>query len=166
MRSTAFVLTLAALGVFAAVGVALDRAAAARTVSADRENLRRQLEQSMLMARKHPKVFGAGVVPPSRDFSLKSLAQEAATARGVTIGYLTENDREADRGRRERQVLLRVTQATHANLVRFLQDLESQGAGARVKEIHARPSRETPDTYEEAEIVLSRWAPSVEEKKP
>jgi hypothetical protein len=163
VKSPVFVLTLVALAVAAAAGVAVDRAAAARSARDEREEAQRQLEKAVALAAQHPRAFGARSALPAREAGLKSLAQETATERNVTIGYLSETERDADKGCRERQVIIRVVNVGHANLVLFLQDLENRGGGARIKEIHVRPSREIVDTYEEAEIVLSKIA---QESKP
>lgn len=156
MKSNAFILTLAALAVAAGAGFALDRAAFARVSRADREEVQRQLDKVQALAAQHRKAFGAGAVISARPEGLKTLAQETAAQRQVTIAHLSESDREADKGGRERQVMVRLTNVLHANLVFFLQDLEARGGGAKVKEIHLRPSRELPDAYDESEIILSR----------
>jgi hypothetical protein len=164
VRNPAFVLALAALAVVAAGGFAADRYGAARAAREEREDAQRSLEKAVSLAAEHPRAFGPQAILPATDSALKTLAQEFAAGRNVTIGYLTESERETDKGRRERQVLVRLVNPGHPNLILFLQDLETRGGGARVKEIHVRPSREIPDAYEEAEIVLSKIV--AEEKKP
>jgi hypothetical protein len=167
MKSPAFVLGLVALLVAGAGGFAADRGFSARTARAEREEAQGQLEKAVKLAAEHPRVFGPeAVVHPAGDSTLKTVAQETATSRQVTIGFLSESERDADKGRRERQVIIRLVNAGHPNLIRFLQDLESHGGGARVKEIHVRPSREVPDAYEEAEIVLSKVSGAPADKKP
>jgi hypothetical protein len=165
VKSPAFVLTFAALLLAAAGGFAADRCSAARQAREEREEAQRSLEKAVKLASEYPRAFGPhAVAPVAGESGLKTLAQEFATSRSVTIGYLTESDRESDKGRRERQMIIRLVNAGHPNLVLFLQDLESRGGGAKIKEIHVRPSRDIPDAYEEAEVVVSRFAP--EEKKP
>jgi hypothetical protein len=166
MRSPAFVLSLAALAVLASAGLAADRWVAARAARAEREEAELALEKAAVLAREHSRVFGPLAAAPARDASLKVLAQELATGRNVTLGYLSESEREGEKGLRERQVILRLVGAAHPNLVLYLQDLESRSGGAKVKEIHVRPSREVPDVYEEAEIVLSKSVAAPEGKKP
>lgn len=164
MKSPTFVLSLAALAA-AAGGFSADRYAAARQAREEREEAQAALEKAVKLAADHPRAFGVhAITPVAGESALKTLAQEFATSRSVTIGYLTESERESDKGRRERQVLIRLVNAGHPNLILFLQDLESRGGGAKVKEIHVRPSRDVADAYEEAEIVVSKLAP--EEKKP
>ena len=166
MKTPAFVLTLVALMVLAAGAYAADRCAAARTARGNREEARLQLEKAVELAAAFPRAFGPLATAPTRDAALKTLAQETAVNRSVTIGYLAESERDADKGRRERQVILRLVNAGHSNLVLFLQDLERRGGGAKVKEIHVRPSRVISDAYEEVEVVLSKVSASPEEKKP
>jgi len=166
VRSPVFVLTFAAAALIATGGFALNRYAAARNARGARESAQRDLEKAVKIAAEHPRSFGPEAVPAQTGAALKSLAQGLATSRGVTIGYLTENDREADKGRRERQVMIRLVSPGHQNLVLFLQDLESRGGGAKVKELHLRPSKDVTDAYEEAEVILSKTAPVAEEKKP
>lgn len=156
MKSPAFVLTLAVFAVAAAAGFAADRRAAAASARAEREDTQRRLEKAVALAGEHPNAFGSRSAPAARDAALKSLAQEAATGRDVNLAYLSESDRDSDKGRRERQVIVRLVNADHANLVLFLQDLEARGGGARIKELHVRPSKNIPDAYEEVEVVLSR----------
>ena len=165
MKGSLFVLTLIALAVAAAGGFAADRYSAARTAREERDEAQRALEKAVRLAAEHPRAFGPhAVAPSSGESGLKTLAQEFATSRNVTIGYLTESERESEKGRRERQMIIRLVNAGHPNLILFLQDLENRGGGAKVREIHVRPSREITDAYEEAEIVVSKFAP--EEKKP
>ncbi len=167
MKSPVFVLTLAALAVCAAAGVAADRYTAARAAREERDQAQQDLKKAVALVAEHPRAFGPDAPAPGSDaLSLKALAQEAAAARNVPLGYLSESERDADKGRRERQVLLRLVNAGHPNLVLFLQDLESRGGGARIKELHVRPSREIADAYEDVEIVLSKTVAVSPEKKP
>jgi hypothetical protein len=160
------VLGLAALTFLSGAGFAADRWAAARAARGAREEAEGCLEKATALARKYPRVFGPLPSPSARGSSIKVLAQEFAASRNVTLGYLSESEREGEKGRRERQVILRLMDAPHPNLVRFLEDLEGRSGGAKVKEIHIRPSREIPDAYQEAEIVLSKGVTAAPEKKP
>jgi hypothetical protein len=166
VKKSAFVLTIAALGVVAAAAGASNRYAAAAAARAGREEVQQALVKAVALAAEHPRAFGPDAAAPMGDSSLKALAQEAAASRGVSLGYLSESERETDKGRRERQVLLRLVNAAHPNLVLFLQDLETRGGGAKVKELHLRPSREIPDAYEEVEVVLSKTVAAQTERKP
>jgi hypothetical protein len=166
VKSTVIVLMLAGLVVAAAAVVAGERLVAARAACSEREEVQLRLRKAVLLAGEHPASFGPGAAPAGADASLKTLVQESAATHSVTIGYLSENDRDLEKGRRERQVVVRLTQASHPNLVLFLQELETKGAGARVKELHVRPSRDAADAYEEAEILLARFSLAREERKP
>jgi hypothetical protein len=165
MRTDRIVLVLSVLVVLGAGAFATDRYLAARVARQDRESAQRDVEAAALLISKHPQSFGFKGTT-SEEGSLKTTAQESAARHGVTIGYLAENERDTEKGRREHQVNLRVANAPHSNLVHFLQELERLGAGAWVKEIHVRPSREVADAYEEAEIVLSKSSAATLEKKP
>jgi hypothetical protein len=151
-------LALGLLAVLAAGGAHLDRVGARDQVRLEREAAQAQLETALRQAATRPSRFGVLAAAPAADGSLKPLAQELAASRQVPLGYLSESERDGEGGRRERQLVLRLVNAPHPNLVRFLEDLEARGAGARVKEVHLRPSREHPDAYEEAEVVLARPA--------
>lgn len=156
MKRAEFVLILAVVPVIAAALFAMDRWAALRAVREERIELFERLDKALSLARSHPAAFGANAPPvvPGPEV-LKTFAQEAAARRNVNVAYLSETEREGEKGMRERHVVVRVVNAGHANLIAFLEDVEIRG-GARVREIHVRPSRSIPDAYEEAEIVFSR----------
>jgi hypothetical protein len=155
MKRPALVLTVSALAVATAGFFAVDRGMTAMGAEQEWEYAQRDLGEALRLAARHPRMFGPTALPTSGS-PLKSLAQDSATACGVTIGFLSENEREREKGRREVQVVLRLVSAPHGNLVRFLRDLEERGTGARIREIHVRPSRENSESYEEVEIVLAR----------
>jgi hypothetical protein len=157
----ALVLSLA--GVILATVFAVERAASAVLLERERTAAARDLAAAADLAKRHPRLFERASGTES-DTSLKAFVQESAAKREVTIGFLSESEREMERGRRELQVLVRLTQARHGNLVRFLGDVEEEGAGARVREIHVRPSREDSQVYEEAEIVLAKAVAARAEK--
>jgi hypothetical protein len=165
MKSARIVLALCVLGILGAGLFAADRYAKARVIRQDRENAEGELGRALGLVSGHPALFGPHGTR-SDPGSLKALAQESATRRGVTIGYLSENEREADKGRRERQVIIRIANAPHSSLVLFLRELEGGGTGAWIKELHVRPSREIADAYEETEVVLSKLVTTQGEKKP
>ena len=154
MRSPAFILVSALLAIATTGFFALDRYRAWKNLRERRESLQGQIQKAVKLIQDHPHAFGPQAVVAGTS-SLKNLAQETSTKRNITLGYLSESERVADKGGRERQVIVRLVQAGHSNLVRFLEDMEREG-GARVKELHLRPSREIPDGYEEAEIVFSK----------
>jgi len=166
VKNAAFALTLAALAVCAAAGYAADRYSAAKSAREGREEAQQALQKAVALSAEHPRAFGANAATPTGDSSLKSLAQETAASRNVALGYLSESERDTEKGRHERQVLVRLVNAGHPNVVLFLQDLEARGGGAKIKELHVRPSREIPDAYEEVEVVVSKTVASTTEKKP
>jgi hypothetical protein len=155
VKHPVFPIVLAGLIALLAGGAAAERAAARHAARAAREAAHRELEDALLLARRHPQAFGFRAAAPGES-SLKSAAQEAAARRGLVIGALSESEREIDAGRRERQVLVRLLDAPHAELVRYLADLEGAPGGARVKELHLRPSESRGGAYEEAEVVMAR----------
>ncbi len=153
-RTTAY-LALAASFLLGGAVFAIERSLALSQARESRETATRELEDALKLAARHPGAFGAGAAPAGES-ALKTLAQDLAAKRSLAIGFLSETDREAERGRRERQVIVRLVHPVHGNLVRFLGDLEAQGGGARIKEIHVRPSTSEADRYEEAEVVVVR----------
>lgn len=154
MKRLALPFALAGTVLAGAAAFATERGLAWAAAREARLAAHREIEDALRLAARHPNAFGIQAAPG--ESSLKSLAQETAARRGLQIGALSESERELDRGRRERQVVVRVVDAPHAELVRFLDDLEAQGAGAKVKEIHLRPSETRNGAYEEAEVVVSR----------
>ena len=155
MRRTALVLASALLVLLGSAAFAVERGLAASRSREAREAAVAELAETLALAAKHPGAFG-GPAPKAGESALKTLAQQASARRSLTLAYLSESEREAEKGRVERQVTLRLVAPGHAALVGLLQDLERDGAGARVKEIHVRPSPERSDLYEDAEIVLAR----------
>jgi len=164
--SSRFALILAVLAVCIAAGIAADRMAVASSARREREAARESLRRAAALLVEHPQVFGPGASSRTGGVSLKTLVEEAARIRNVSLGYLSETQRETDRGPQERQVLIRLLNAVHSNVVFFLQDLETRSCGARIKELHLRPSRVLPDTYEEVEVVVSKGVPKTDGKGP
>lgn len=124
----------------------------------------RKLREARTLALRHPSVFRAdtslfGEVP------LKALVQNTARKHGLRIAFLSEMEREAGKGVRERLVSARFSGSPHSKFVLFLLDLEKEGAGAKVKELHLRPSKDTSDVYQDGEIVFSKLF-AAPEKKP
>jgi hypothetical protein len=152
----ASVLIIALLAIATAGFFALDRYRTWKIFRARSEALQGQLQKAVKLVQEHPRAFGSrGGTHAADTASLKNFAQETSTKLNITLGYLSENERVAGKGGRERQVIVRLVNAGHSNLVRFLEEMERVG-GARVKELHLRPSREISDGYEEAEIVFSK----------
>jgi hypothetical protein len=158
---TSMIAAAIAAGIYAANRFTTDRNARDQRIDAQE-----QLQTAMRLADEYPRAFGPQASSPASESPIKTLAQEFATSRGVTIGYLSESERDANKGKRERQVLIRLVNASHPNLVHFLEDLESRGCGARIREIHVRPSRVISDAYEEAEVVVSKVVRAAEGKTP
>jgi len=162
MRHGGIVLLASLLAAAGAGAFALDRAAGFRSASIERDSAQKDLESALALAERHPRAFGPGA-GSSGESALKGLAQQSAKNRGVTIGFLSESEREAEKGRRERQIHVRLVNAPHRGLVQFLEDLEAKGSGATVKELHLRPSPDG-DVYLEAELVLSKLVSAPGEK--
>ena len=114
-----------------------------------------KLAQAVAMAARHPSLFEEGD-RSAGEGSLKNLVKNIAREKGLEIAFLSENEKEAGKGKRERQVTARLVRAPHEKLVRFLAELEELGSGAKVKELHLRPSKETTDTYQDAEVIFAK----------
>lgn len=153
------------LGAAAAVaaGFLVDRIMVLDDLKSRREVALDHVREAGRLAALHPDAFD-----PSResvgDLSLKTLVQEKGTKLSLGIAYLSEAEREAGRGWKERQAIVRLRQAPHGRLVSFLAELEREGRGARVKELRLRPSKEKTGVYEDTEIVFSRILPLPGEK--
>ncbi len=149
LRKVAFLLVL--LAPLGAGWFALRSALGMEAARSSLDSLRRDVQEARKLGGLH--TFG-GASSRSGPVLLKSLVQEVAQKEGITVAFLSESERELGKGRREKQVLARVVQADHGKFVPFLARLEAEGGGAKVKEIHLKPSRTTTGVYEEAEIVL------------
>ncbi len=115
------------------------------------------LHEAQSLTNSHPEAYGANAAGGAK-LDLKQLVQESGARNGISILYLSENERDAGESVRERIVLTRAVNVPHQQLVAFMADLESQGGGARIKEIRIKPKGDKADTYQEAEIVLAvRW---------
>jgi hypothetical protein len=129
---------------------------AAETRLRERDLAISTLSEARMLFARHPELFqGSGGFFGS-EVALKALLQESSTQHGLQLGFLSEADKEAGKGKRERQVSARLVRAPHGSLIPFLADLEARGAGAVIKELHLRPSKDVSGTYEDAEVVFSR----------
>jgi len=135
---------------------AAEGALGAHLRSAERDRFLARLSEAQTLFARHPDLFQGGPGAPAGDLPLKSVLQAASQKHGLQLGFLSEADKEAGKGKREKQVSARLVRAPHAKLVPFLADLEAVGAGSVVKELHLRPSKDLSDVYEEAEVVFSR----------
>lgn len=122
----------------------------------ERDQAIRSLSEAQILFARHPELFRGSGGLTSSEVALKTLLQEASTQHGLQLGFLTEADKEAGKGKREKQVSARLVRTPHEKLVPFLADLEARGAGAVIKELHLRPSKDVSRTYEDAEVVFSR----------
>ena len=144
------------LGLLGAAWFAVDRGISARLRERERDQAAQKLTEARTLLARHPELFKTGTSPGATDVALKTLLQNSGTTHGLLVGFLSESEKEAGKGKREKQVSARLVRPPHDKLVRFLADLEARGSGALIREIHLRPSKDTSDIYEEAEIVYSR----------
>lgn len=144
-----------ALAVLISGGLALDRAFAAGRAREARDAAVGDLRKATALAAKHPGSFGAQASAAGGE-ALKQLVQGSASLHSLLVAFLSENVKETGKHERERQVTARLTGANHRKLVAFLDDLERRGNGARVRELHLRPSPESSEAYQEVEIILAK----------
>jgi hypothetical protein len=144
------------LGVAGAAWFAVDQGVSARLRELERDRAVQKLSEARTLLTRHAELFTVGASPAAGEAPLKALLQDSGTKHGLLVGFLSESEREAGKGKREKQVSARLVRPPHEKLVRFLADLESRGSGAVVKELHLRPSKEASDTYEETEVVYAR----------
>ena len=140
----------AALSAWSALARGRERDQAVRALS----------EARRLLASRARDRSGAGAQAGS-EVGLKALVESESASSGLALGFLSEAEKEAGKGRRERQVSARLLRTPHEKLVRFLAALEAKGAGAVVKELHLRPSKEDSGTYEDVELTYSRVGPVI-----
>lgn len=159
MRRDRILSWAAVLSILGASAFAVDAGIACHLAERERDGVVLRVEEAHRLLVRHPEVFGraAGI---QETLPLKGLLQEVATREGVAVGFLSETERDAGQGRRERQAAARLVGAEHGKLVRMLVDLEARGGGARVKELHLRPSKDVTAIYEEVEIVFARDYPA------
>lgn len=142
------------LGLLLSAAFLVDSLIACRIASDRRDRAAAKLNEARSLARSAPSVFAQA--PTRRSgMPLKTLVRELGSRWKLGIGYLSESDKDAGRGRRERQVLVRLMGAPHENLVNFLKEVERDSGGALVKEVHLRPSEEATGVYQEVEAVFS-----------
>lgn len=139
--------------------MALDDAQAAHVLRME------ELDEARHLVQAHPEAFGANSGNSTKT-DLKGLVQQSSSRNGVVLMYLTETERDAGEKIKERNVVARAVNVSHAKLVAFLADLENRGGGARIKEIRLKPATDRSDVYQEAETVLAlRWVTESESKK-
>jgi hypothetical protein len=138
----------------AATAFAVDRFLAMQTAKARCENAIADLDRarSLLGSHSRPFVNAKGGDGTAR---LKRLIHDRSAQNGIRLGYLSENDGDAGKGFREKNVTMRFANVKHAPFVAFLTDLERMGNGATVKELKLRPSNTQAACYKSAECVLS-----------
>lgn len=134
---------------------AVESALSSRLRSAERDRFVGRLSEAQALLDRHPDLF-RGISVSAGDLPLKTILQDSSTKHGLQLGFLTEADKEAGKGRREKQVSARLVGAPHEKLVPFLAELEARGGGSVVREIHLRPSKDQTALYEEAEVVFAR----------
>jgi hypothetical protein len=164
MKKNRFLTWTVILGALGALWFAADGALSAGQAARARDRAEGSVRAAWTLGTGNPRLF-SGVLRPTGDLPLKALCQEAGRKEGIQIAFLTESEKEAGKGKREKQVSARLVRSSHPKLVSFLALLEERGAGAKVKELHLRASKDLSDTYEEAEILFSRVT-SVPEARP
>lgn len=144
-------------GVLISGGFAVEGALAAREAKEGRDAAVEEVREAVRLAARHPGAFG-GETPAAGAEALKQLVQGSASLHSLYAAFLSENEKEAGKGQRERQVTARLKDADHKRVVAFLDDLEKRGGGARVRELRLRPSPDASDVYQEVEVVLAKRA--------
>ena len=163
-RVSRLILCVLVLGIAGSAALATCEYLAFRARESEQAKYVARLRQARALALLYPTVFRADA-SPSGEVPLKALVQNTARKHGLRIAFLSEMEREAGKGVRERQVSARFSGSPHSKFVLFLLELEKEGAGAKVKELHLRPSKDTSDVYQDGEIVFSKLF-AAPEKKP
>lgn len=154
-RGIAPVLVLALLA--AASAFALNRYAEFDAARGDYSDAQDLLQEAERLAHSHPEAYGVNAKGGAK-LDLKQLVQESGAKNGISLLYLSESERDAGESIRERNILSRIVNVSHPQLVSFMADLEARGGGARIKEIRIKPKADKADVYQEAEVVLAvRW---------
>ena len=143
-----------ALAVLVCAALAADRYFASRFSAKAVESVLADLREARAMVERSPASFGTPP-PVGAQVALKSSIQQTGARYGLSVASLSESEKDAGQGRREKQAVARLVNPAHNKIVPFLDELERVG-GARVRELHLRPSRETAGTYQEVELVLAR----------
>lgn len=105
------------------------------------------------MLKRHAQAF-VDKPADAPNVSLKAVVQQLGRKHRMNLVYLTEVEKEAGKGVRERNVITRVSKVAHGDLARFLSDVESKGSGIRIKEIQLKPSKTESGVYATAECVV------------
>jgi hypothetical protein len=146
-----FIVALAAL---VCAALAIDRYIASRVSAKAVESAVSDLREARLLVEQNPASFGTPP-PTGAQMALKAAIQQTGARYGLSVAFLSESEKDAGQGRREKQAVARLVNPAHNKIVPFLDELERIG-GARVRELHLRPSRETTGLYQEVELVLAR----------
>jgi hypothetical protein len=148
---------IVAAGVAAALAFAINRYVEMESLRSDLLESKEELAEAQHMVSAHPEAFDVDANSASKA-DLKALVQKSAARIGVPIAYLNETERDAGEKVRERDVYARAINVSHTSLIAFLADLEANGGGARIKEIHVKIAPDRSDMYLEAESILAiRW---------
>jgi len=144
-----------ALVFLASAALAADRYLARRFSRQALDTALAEVQEARALVKQNPASFGAPP-PVGAQAVLKTTIQQAGARYGLTVAFLSESEKDAGQGSREKQAVARLVNAVHEKLVAYLDELERVSGGARVKELHLRPSRETNGVYQEVEFVLAR----------
>jgi hypothetical protein len=144
-----------ALAVLASAALAADRGLASRFSGKALEAALGDIREARALVERDPSAFGTPP-PVGAQAELKTTVQQVGARHGLSIAYLSEGERDAGQGRREKQAVTRLVNAPHDKLVPYLAELERVCGNARVREFHLRPSREANGVYQEVEFTLAR----------
>jgi len=153
------------VSVLVAVAFAADRYLAYRAAREERDASVAQLETALGLLKAHAEDFDANATKGKR-VGLKTLVQESGARSGVTLVYVTESEKEAGKGLRERSVTARMGAVRQEKLVAFLSDVEDRGGGAKVRELRLKPDKAQSGLYQAAECVVSLRVPGARESAP
>jgi hypothetical protein len=144
-----------ALAFLASAALAVDRYLAVHFSKRAVESALTDVREARAQVERNPASFGTPP-PAAAQSALKSIIQQTGARYGITVAFLSEGDKDAGQGVREKQAVARLVVASHGKLVPYLDELERVSGGARVRELHLRPSRDTNGVYQEVEFVLAR----------
>jgi len=164
VKSSSFVSAIVALLLLGAALFAMDRYVRMEQAHQDLNLRNEELDEARRLLRTFPDTFvNTGTDSP---VDLKTIIQQSSARNGIAVMYLSETERDAGEKIKERSVIARLVNVPHQKLVTFLQELEQESRGARIKELRLKPSANRSDVYQEAESVLAiRWLNERSEKK-